>query len=574
MDDEIDNGDLAVSTDAQRLQVKKFIQNFQKTDNSRVYPKQVDPPQPALLGETFHFNPQLVSLPLAWKGAFDLSYKSFYDHYSTGTDRRKEVVYTGGNDGKLHCFDSVSGSELWSYVPFSHLTRLKIPALSPLLTTSHTYFVDGKSLAKDIKVGSSGTYLDWKTGLFFGMGIGGRSYCALDVTNPLDLKVLWETTDSAEDGGYMGFTEAKPAIVDMYAGSTLGTFPAAVLAGGYNAAEVQATDMTAQEWQRQEGKALYILNANTGAEVKKFRYGADDSNSATLEINSDFRTAMTAAPAILDKNNDGIADVMYLAESGDYRVTGDPDIDHGGAIWKINCYGNPATWEAEKIYQAPAGTNIFISPSLAYDKDARVWILFGTGRRPRPVEGSTDGTFTNKTGQFVAFIDDNSGTCITNDDLSLAEETEDGVTSIKEGEYTIDDNGTIKKGFYFNFYKAHEIMFEPQPLYIKGRVYFMTLAPEVGEGSEGTTGDPCGGTSRVNGKHYLYEFDLTSKGNTFVIGNVSYQSAKILGYGPMEKKIKLYIGPGDAGNFRPNPTGGDIELEDNFGAMLWKEEKR
>jgi hypothetical protein len=117
-------------------------------------------------------------------------------------------------------------------------------------------------------------------------------------------------------------------------------------------------------------------------------------------------------------------------------------------------------------------------------------------------------------------------------------------------------------------------MFEPQPLYIKGRVYFMTLAPEVGEGSEGSTDDPCGGTSAVNGKHYLYEFNLTSQGNTFTIGDFVFQSAKILGYGPMEKKIKLYIGPGEAGTFKPNPTGGDIELEDNFGAMLWKEDKK
>ena len=139
--------------------------------------------------------------------------------------------------------------------------------------------------------------------------------------------------------------------------------------------------------------------------IKKFLYGADDINSASLGYIPNFLTAMTAAPAVLDKNNDGIADVIYFAESGDYRVAN----NHGGAIWKINCYGEPSTWVAQKIYQAPAGQTIFVSPSLAYDTDYRVWVMFGTGRRPRPAEGLGTG-FTNLTGQFVAFIDDDSST--------------------------------------------------------------------------------------------------------------------------------------------------------------------
>ncbi|MCX6554168.1 MAG: PilC/PilY family type IV pilus protein, partial [Candidatus Aminicenantes bacterium] len=560
-------------TSGQVALVKNFIQNFNKADGIDANSEYNGLYR---LGETFHFNPQLVGYPLSWKANFDLSYKSFYEQYGAGgAAPRAEVVYAGANDGKLHCFQASNGNELWSYVPFAHLKKLKDKLVyNPL---KHTYFNDGKSLVKDIKVAKSdGTfyndYRDWKTGLFFGMGIGGRSYCALDVTTPADLKILWETDEDAETtaDGRMGFTEAKPVVVDMNGGSTLGNFPAVILPGGYNACEEKATEMSVLPWQRREGKALYILNADTGALVKKFIYGAsltETGNASTgyIETNPGFLTAMTAAPTVLDKNNDGLADVIYLAESGDYRVAN----TYGGAIWKINCYGDPANWVAQKIYQADDGQTIFVSPSLAYDNDYRVWVMFGTGRRSQPAEGLGTGSgFTNLTGQFVAFIDDNSGTIITNADLHEA-------VTAGDTEYTIDNSGTVKKGFWFTFHLAHEIMYEPQPLYINSQVYFMTFTPQEGTGSPG--GEICGGSSSVNGSHYIYQFKLNSTGNTFILGDFLIQAGKILGFGPMGDKFIIYVGAGDAGNFKPNAGAGGMvtfTIENKNSTMFWKEDKK
>ncbi|MBN2399549.1 MAG: hypothetical protein JXI33_04325 [Candidatus Aminicenantes bacterium] len=578
----VGTSELGVSTSAQVTQIKNFIRNFNKADGIDANSDYNDLYR---LGETFHFNPQLVGYPLVWKAYFDPSYKSFYERYSSGSTARTEVVYTGCNDGKLHCFQSSTadgiegGTELWSYVPFALLKKLQVAAFKPFDSTDikHTYYVDGKSLVKDIKVPQTdGSYLndyrDWKTGLFFGLGIGGRAYCALDITNPKALKVLWETQDDAEtvSDGHMGFTEAKPIQVNMYGGTTLGYFPGMILAGGYNASEVQATDMSAQEWQRREGKALYIVNADSGAVIKKFAYGDSDSNSSSYCADNDFLTAMTAAPAVLDKNNDGIADVIYFAESGDYRVAS----AHGAAIWKIDCYGDPVSWMPQKIYQAPAGQTIFVSPSLAYDKDFRVWVMFGTGRRSQPAEGLGTG-FTNLTGQFVAFIDDGSTSVRTNANLHLAEETSSGITSVKTGPYTIDDGSLVKKGFYFNFLQANEIMFEPQPLYVNSKVYFMTFRPLEGVGSSGSSDDPCGGNSAVNGSHFIYQFKLTSSGNTFVIGDFLFQSGKILGYGPIDDEFTIYVGAGVAGDFKSIESQRKRDdLKDSYRALLWKEDKK
>ncbi len=137
MGSSIDATDLSVLTSAQVTQVKNFIQNFNQADGINANSAYEGLYR---LGETFHFNPQLVGYPLVWKSYFDASYKSFYDHYSSGSTARAEVVYTGANDGKLHCFqsqtdgDNAAGTELWSYIPFALLKQLKEPALNPLIT--------------------------------------------------------------------------------------------------------------------------------------------------------------------------------------------------------------------------------------------------------------------------------------------------------------------------------------------------------------------------------------------------------------------------------------------------------
>ncbi len=483
-----------------------------------------------------------------------------YYHYSdeddgdpaTTSDPRKEVVYAGANDGKLHCFQASDGAELWGYVPYSQLTKLKEPAFNPLISTQHTYFIDGKAVVKDIKAASTyNDYRDWKTGLFFGMGIGGRSYCALDVTDPDDPQVLWEFDDgysASNTDGRMGFTEAKPIVVDMNAGS-YGTFPAALLAGGYNETEV-ALDSTLpyQDWQKKEGKSLYVLDARDGTLIKKLLPGTG-TDTSTITYLDGLKYAITAAPVAFDSNNDGIADYIYFAESGDPVAAN----NQGGRIWKMNCFGDPANWTAQIIYQAPAGQTIFISPTLAYDENYRVWVMFGTGRRPQAAFGS-GGVFTNKTGQFVAFIDDGTGTTLTNADLDNAtgalqtagDDTKDLVDS---------SNVTVSHGFYFTFFMdTNEIMFEPSPLFVANHVYFMTFSPHEGTGSTGSSDDPCGSTSSVGGLHYIYQFKLTSKGTTFTLGDFLSQTGKILGYGPMDDKWKPYFGSGEAGNFVPNPT--------------------
>lgn len=578
----IDAADLDVSTSAQVATVKNFIRNMEDSSGNDVTGYEGSDTNWPKLGETFHFNPQLVGYPLIWRAAQDPSYASFYEKYSDQDNPatplvptpRKEVVYVGANDGKLHCFQASNGAELWSYVPYAQLKKLKEPALNPSVADKHTYFNDGKSLVRDIRVSTAfNDYRDWRTGLFWGMGIGGRSYSALDITDPDNPVVLWEFDDSysaSNTEGRMGYTEAKPLVVEMNAGA--GNFPAAILAGGYNSLEIPLdSSMPYYEWQKREGKALYILDARDGSLVKKFLPGAGTSTASIGYFGSspELKCAVTAAPIAFDSNNDGIADYLYFAESGDPN-------GQGGRIWKVNCFGNPLNWTAQVLYQAEAGQTIYISPTISYDRDYRVWVMLGTGRRPQAAYGSESTGFTNLNGQFIAFMDYNipTGTYLTNADLMDVTD-EDMSGDDNEYELVDSDGNQVSRGFYFDFSEAsggHEIMFEPSPLVVSFHIYFMTFAPEAGTASSGSSDDPCDtGAALTEGQHYVYEFDFDSRGGTFTINNFIAETGKILGYGPMGSQWKIYKGNGAIGNFDPDKPKDPIDLPNMFGPIMWKE---
>jgi type IV pilus assembly protein PilY1 len=504
------------------------------------------------LGDVFHFNPLVVGVPLPWKGAFDTSYQDFFEYYTkTGAHSsdgviRTEVVYVGANDSMLHCFKVETGDELWAFIPPSLLTKLKhmVPDVTGSLE-QHQYFIDGKAIVKDIKVGTSGDWTDWKTVLIFGMGIGGNSYCALDVTDPTSPVFLWEFIDST-----MGLTEAKPIIAELTNDGSGSRFPAVFLAGGYNQDELPAPGDL-------EGKSFFILNAHTGVLIKKFIYGASTSDPDTLvggtyiHTNSGFKYAFTSTPSIIDQNYDGYADYAYCMESGDYRGTN----GQGGRIWKINLDGAPVSWRPNLIFQADDGQALFLPPTLGFDQNFNLWLLFGTGHRAKPNHGD------NLTGQFVGLIDSgNISTALDTGDLA------DITTSFSNPGTDSEVSLSSYQGFYFDYVnEASEILFEPNPLFLNYQVYFNTYAPTT----SGVTDDPCA----CEGNQWVYSFKLTGMGTGFIISDTDVFSGKIQGYGALSGgKFKLYIGKGEAGS--PDIQSQEtIDLSDIFGPIFWKEDR-
>lgn len=144
---------------------------------------------------------------------------SGYAAFKASTNSRPGTVYMGTNDGMLHAFDApltvtaTAGNERWAYVP-----SMVIPNMFALAdenySLNHAYYANGSPFISDIFDGSS-----WKTILVAGLNGGGRGYYALDVTNPILPKLLWEFTPAADlsnpsfpHDADLGFTFGNPII--------------------------------------------------------------------------------------------------------------------------------------------------------------------------------------------------------------------------------------------------------------------------------------------------------------------------------------------------------------------------
>ena len=136
------------------------------------------------------------------------------------------MVYAGANDGMLHGFVGTTGTEQFAYVPSAVFQgpngTPQVDGLAALGNPNYThhYYVDATPYAFDIdlatRAAAQATGPNWHTLLIGGLGKGGKSFYAIDVTDPASMNseaavaanVLWEFTDST-----MGYSFGAPVVV-------------------------------------------------------------------------------------------------------------------------------------------------------------------------------------------------------------------------------------------------------------------------------------------------------------------------------------------------------------------------
>lgn len=236
-----------------------------------------DPLAPKLLGDIVSSKAVYVGAPSAqYSDAFNPGYSAFI----AAKKNRKKVVYVGANDGMLHAFDADTsgstsgGQELFALVPNAVFKGPDgDPGVSGLRalaskTYEHHYYVDATPEVRDVDMSRAGGGVptdtatsNWKSLLVFGLGKGGRSYVAMDVTDPADWtseaavagKVLWEFTDPD-----LGFTYGRPLITKVRKYGWV-----VVVTGGYN-----NTLNVADSSKRGKG-VLFFLDPRNGALLEK-----------------------------------------------------------------------------------------------------------------------------------------------------------------------------------------------------------------------------------------------------------------------------------------------------------------
>ncbi len=134
-----------------------------------------------------------------------------YANFATAQASRRRVIFIGTNDGMVHAFDAQTGAELWAFVPYNLLAKLKLQRGTDAdgnAYFNHQSLVDGSVVVRDVFDRGAGR---WRTILVAGQALGtGRGdnnyYFGLDVTDPLAPAPLWEFTDDwlAEDKSCTG----------------------------------------------------------------------------------------------------------------------------------------------------------------------------------------------------------------------------------------------------------------------------------------------------------------------------------------------------------------------------------
>ncbi len=417
------------------------------------------------LGDIVNSTPYYVAAPAF--GYFDdfeaAPYSSFVNTYRG----RTPVLYVGANDGMLHAIDANTGKELFGYVPaavYDSLSNLSS------LSFNHRFSVDGPPTVGDVYYGGA-----WHTLLVAGMRAGAKGVYALDVTNPASFAegnagsiVRWEFQDPD-----LGHVFGQPLLVKTNNGRW-----SVIVSGGYNAGNASGRAM------------LFVLDAETGALLKKI----DTTVGTAASPNG------LSAPAAIDVNADGIADVVYAG-------------DLNGNLWKFDLRGaTVAGWSlgngALALFSTPGGQPITVRPDVTRYPGGAYLVGFGTGRYL-----ATDDQSNTAAQSIYAIVDKGTGATVALADLqqqrfvqtatrggvryrlsthavgSPADNRIDGDDTISNPVYLAD-----KKGWYVNLPTSGERVIEDAQ-FRGGRLILVTMIPD--------TSSPCS----TGGTGWLIELD-------------------------------------------------------------------
>jgi hypothetical protein len=101
-----------------------------------------------------------------------------YPGFADANSDRRSIIWAGANDGMMHAIDGRFGQEVWAFIPFNLLPKLK-ELRNGQPVGDFRYFMDGSPKIADVKVGGQ-----WRTYLVVGQGPGGTFYQTFDVTLP------------------------------------------------------------------------------------------------------------------------------------------------------------------------------------------------------------------------------------------------------------------------------------------------------------------------------------------------------------------------------------------------------
>ncbi len=291
------------------------------------------------------------------------------------------TVYYGANDGMLRAVDASTGKERWAYVAPEHYSAYqRLHDNSPLVSYPNVtstlnpqpkdYFFDGSfSLYQNLD--SS------KIWIFPSMRRGGRMLYAFDVTDPASPSIKWRVgcpnlgndtgcTSSDLEGIGQTWSMPNPAFLKGWSGYSDSTrIPILLVGGGYDRCEDVDSTTTSCTSSR-KGNWVYVINAQTGAVIKK--YTDPDAGSFAADI------------TLSDANGDGSVDFAYAADTKGniYRI------DFSDSAHALAPLGED-DWRMRKVAYTSGGGRKFLYPPSLLGVGTSMYVALGSGNRERPL---------------------------------------------------------------------------------------------------------------------------------------------------------------------------------------------
>jgi hypothetical protein len=349
---------------------------------------------------------------------------------------RRAMIFFGGNNGMIHAVDARTGYEVWAFIPYNLLPKLKtLEDGQPV--EQFDYFVDSSPKIAEVKL--NGT---WRSLLLIGEGPGGTFYQAFDVTEAgmnvapdLDgaaavsallsqfdtpdesIQFKWAfpnyssfdptyaatfTVTDATSGGKIkifgdlkasatkaektvGFTWSDPAVGPLDANRDTN----AVIVGSGYFPDIESLLPGRGASAPKAGNALYLIDADTGTLIGNpsgdctavsSGSGAGAGCVSIGDVSNGRKNALQADPTAAGEAASLIVQKAYLG-----------DID--GKYWRFNFTPGGEISARQMI---DTGQPIYASSALLFIGTAEVYMFFATGSDLLPPVAAAGGTGTFK----------------------------------------------------------------------------------------------------------------------------------------------------------------------------------
>ena len=365
------------------------------------------------------------------------------------------AIFVATNHGMIHSFDTETGAENFAIMPRELLPNLD-HFYKDLSSFNHKYGIDGDMVLRT--VGSS-TYF------YVGMRRGGRNYYVFDVTQKTSPVLKYKIEGGAGALAKLGETWSRPTITKVKMGGSVKNVM--IVGGGYDNAQddrmVRASDGF--------GNAVFIFDADTGALLWHASNEGADLNIPSMQYSIPGRIS------VIDRDNDGLADHMYVSDTGGQLFRLDIYNGETGAEFikgaRLADFGGDTAESNRRFYYGPDVTEIALRDELYYG------VAIGSGWRASPLDTVVEDNFymLKDDGVFNRDTDGDYTFMPTVYESDMYNATSHALTSSVESEREIAaQDFANKSGWYLNLTTGGEKVLS-SPLIIDYKVFFTTYVP-------------------------------------------------------------------------------------------------